>query len=76
MAKLAIGLLSLALLALEIAAQSGIDETRVDDADYIFFSGSEPPSELPPQPGWTEPFVPPDPSWQDDICHRYRNGAI
>lgn len=74
MARLAIGLLSLALLAVEIAAQSGFDDTRVDDVDYPFFSGSEPPPSS--EPLWIQPFVPADPDWRDDLCERYRIGAI
>ena len=75
MARLAIvGLLSLSLLVLQTSAQSGVDETIIDDSDYNSES-----SGLQPEPdigGWTEPEVPHDPDWRDNICNRYRYGEI
>lgn len=72
MARLAIlGLLSLALLALKVSAQSGFDPTRVDDSDYEpWFSGLQPDH----IGVWIEPVIPPDPNWRNETCRRYRNG--
>ena len=79
MAKLAIlGLLSLVLLVVNVAAQESGD-TMIDDDDYgTLYSGSEPEPEVVQDPRWFEPEVRPDPNWRDleQLCHRYRIGAI
>ena len=79
MARLAmLGVLSLALLALKVSAQlgSGLNETMLDDADYedLLYSGDHFDRPCPPE--WIEPVVPPDPTWRNDLCLRYRNGTV
>ena len=80
MAKLAtLGLLSLVLLVVNVAAQESGD-TMVDDVDYgplySGYSGSEP--EVEQDQRWFEPMVRLDPDWRDleQLCYRYRFGAI
>ena len=77
MARLAVlGLLSLALLVAELAAQqgSGLEATIADDSDYGYtdlFSGSGDWSD-----GWEPPYISDDRNWTEHICDRYPAGAL
>lgn len=74
MARLAIvGLLSLAVLVLEVSSQSSSGSGNLTDYEYYDYDNG---TTAPVENVWIEPFIPIDPTWSDELCVRYRDGAI
>ena len=77
MARLAIvGLLSLALLVLQVSSQLHSGSGSGNDTDYDYYEYYDDGNTTVVEDHvWIEPYIPVDPTWADDLCLRYRDGA-